>query len=155
AKLVEVETAADVAKVVSDRTALMFFMNIANDAGKIKREEWCALAAKHKVPAMIDAAADVPPVGRVAEYAKMGFDLIALSGGKAMRGPNDTGLLLGKKDLIAAAKMNANPNCGTIGRALKVGKEDMVALCVAVERFANLDTVAEQKEYESRVAIIE
>ena len=155
AKLVEVETAADVAKAVTDRTALLFFMNIAQDAGKIKREEWCALARKHKVPALLDAAADVPPVGRVAEYAKMGFDLIALSGGKAMRGPNDTGLLLGTRDLIAAAKLNANPNCGTIGRALKVGKEDMVALLAAVERFVKLDPVAEQKEYERKIAIIE
>jgi L-seryl-tRNA(Ser) seleniumtransferase len=154
-RLIEVETVADVAKVVGDRTALMFFMNISLDVGKIKREQWCELAAEHKVPALIDAAADVPPVGRIAEYAKMGFDLIALSGGKAMRGPNDTGLLLGRKDLIAAAKMNANPNCGTIGRALKVGKEDMVALWAAVERFVKLDPAAEQKEHERRIAVIE
>src|SRR5262249_38107055 len=102
AKFVEVETAADVAKAVNERTALLFFMNIANDAGKIKREEWAELARKHKIPALIDAAADVPPVERIAEYAKLGFDLIALSGGKAMRGPNDTGLLLGRKELVAA-----------------------------------------------------
>src|SRR5262245_7852726 len=155
AKLVEVETAADVAKAISDRTAMMFFMNISVDAGKIGREEWIALARKHKIPTLIDAAADVPPVGRVAEYAKMGFDLIALSGGKAMRGPNDTGLLLGRKELIAAAKLNANPNCGTIGRALKVGKEDMVALLAAVERFVRLDPAVEQKEYEHRISVIE
>jgi L-seryl-tRNA(Ser) seleniumtransferase len=155
ARFVEVETAADVARAINDRTALMFFMNIALDAGKIKREEWCALADKHKVPALLDAAADVPPVGRIAEYAKMGFALIALSGGKAMRGPNDTGLLLGRKDLIAAAKMNANPNCGTIGRPLKVGKEDMVALLVAVKRFVDSDPAAEQQECERRIELIE
>jgi D-glucosaminate-6-phosphate ammonia-lyase len=155
AKFVEVETVADVAKAVTDRTALMFFMNISNDAGKISRERWAELAREHKVPALIDAAADVPPVGRIAEYAKLGFDLIALSGGKAMRGPNDTGLLLGRRDLIDAAKQNANPNCGTIGRALKVGKEDTVALLAAVERFVKLDPVAEQKEFERRIAIIE
>lgn len=133
----------------------MFFMNIALDAGKIKREEWCELARKHKVPTLTDAAADVPPVERIAEYVKLGFDLIALSGGKAMRGPNDTGLLLGRADLIAAAKANANPNCGTIGRALKVGKEDMVALLAAVERFVKLDFAAERKEFERRIAVIE
>jgi uncharacterized pyridoxal phosphate-dependent enzyme len=155
ARFVEIETVADVAKAFGDRTALMFFMNISNDAGKIKRAEWAELARTHKVPALIDAAADVPPVGRVAEYAKLGYDLIALSGGKAMRGPNDTGLLLGRKDLIGAAKQNANPNCGTIGRALKVGKEDMVALLAAVERFVKLDPVAEQKEFERRIAVIE
>jgi D-glucosaminate-6-phosphate ammonia-lyase len=155
AKLIDVETVADVTKAVSDRTALMFFMNISNDAGKISRERWAELARAYKLPVMIDAAADVPPVGRIAEYAKLGYDLIALSGGKAMRGPNDTGLLLGRKELIDAAKMNANPNCGTIGRALKVGKEDMVALLVAVERFVNLDPVAERKEHEQRIAVIE
>jgi L-seryl-tRNA(Ser) seleniumtransferase len=155
AKLVEVETAAQAANAINERTALLFYMNIAADTGKVSREQWCELARAHKVPALIDAAADVPPVGRVAEYAKLGFDLIALSGGKAMRGPNDTGLLLGRKDLIDAAKMNTNPNCGTIGRALKVGKEDMVALLAAVERFVKLDPVAEQKEYEQRIALIE
>jgi L-seryl-tRNA(Ser) seleniumtransferase len=155
AKLVEVETAADVAKAVTDRTALMFFMNIATDAGKLSRQEWVALARRYKVPTLIDAAADVPPVERIAEYAKLGFDLIALSGGKAMRGPNDTGLLLGRKDLIDAAKANANPNCGTVGRALKVGKEDMVALWATVERFVRLDPAAEQKEFERRIAVIE
>lgn len=155
ARFVEVETAADVAKAITDRTALMFFMNISNDAGKVAREEWAALARAHKVPALIDAAADVPPGERIAEYAKLGYDLIALSGGKAMRGPNDTGLLLGRKDLIAAARLNANPNCGTIGRALKVGKEDMVALLAAVERFVKLDPVAERKEFERRIAVIE
>src|SRR5438067_93825 len=155
AKLIEVETVADVAKAVGERTALMFFMNIAVDAGKIGREGWVKLAHENKVPTLLDAAADVPPVSRVAEYTKMGFDLVALSGGKAMRGPNDTGLLLGRADLIAAARLNANPNCGTIGRALKVGKEDMVALLAAVERFVRMDHAAEWKEFERRLGVVE
>ena len=154
-KLIEVETAADVAKAVNERTALMFFMNYMEAEGKIKREEWVDLARRQKVPTLIDAAADVPPVSRVADYAKMGFDLIAVSGGKAIRGPNDTGLLVGRKDLIDAAKRNANPNCGTIGRMMKVGKEDMVALTVAVERFVKLDPAAERKEFERKIGVIE
>src|SRR5206468_9474912 len=104
---------------------------------------------------LLDAAADVPPVGRLAEYTGMGFDLVAVSGGKAMRGPNDTGLLLGRKDLVAAAKLNANPHCGTIGRMMKVGKEDMVALLAAVERFVRLDHEAEWREWERRIKVIE
>ncbi len=155
ATLVEVETAADVAKAVSERTALMFFMNTATDAGKLGREEWVKLARAHKIPTLIDAAADVPPVSRIAEYAKMGYDLIALSGGKAMRGPNDTGLLLGRAELIGAAKLNANPHCGTIGRPLKVGKEGMIALLAAVERFVRLDDATEKKEFERRIGVIE
>src|SRR6202040_4246126 len=100
----------------------------------IKRAEWLELAKRHNVPSLIDAAADVPPVEHLSEYNKMGFDLVAISGGKALRGPNDTGLLLGRKDLIDAAKLNTNPNCPTIGRMMKVSKEDMVAQLAAVER---------------------
>src|SRR5260370_28516852 len=84
-----------------ERTALLFFMNFAEPDGKIKRDEWVELARRHRVPTLLDAAADTPPVQRLAEYNKQGFDLVALSGGKAIRGPNDTGLLLGSKDLVA------------------------------------------------------
>src|SRR5262249_25590188 len=100
-------------------------------------------------------AADVPPLERLAGYNRMGFELVAFSGGKAIRGPNDTGLLLGSKPLIETAKRNTNPHCGTIGPMLKGSKEDMVALLVAVERFVNLDHVAEDREYERRIGVIE
>lgn len=154
-KLVEVETAEDVAKAVNERTALMFFMNYLDGAGKIKRGEWVKLARKHKVLTLLDAAADTPPVERLSEYVNLGFDMVAFSGGKALRGPNDTGLLLGRKDLIEAAKKNANPHCGTIGRMMKVSKEDMVAVAVAVERFVRGDAKAECREYERRIGVIE
>jgi L-seryl-tRNA(Ser) seleniumtransferase len=154
-KLIEVETAEDVGRAINDRTALMFFMNYLEAEGKIKRAEWVELARKFKVPTLNDAAADVPPHSRLAEYVQQGFDLVAVSGGKGMRGPNDTGLLLGRKDLIDAAKRNANPNCGTIGRAMKVGKEDMVGLLAAVERFVRLDPDAERRELERRIAVVE
>lgn len=154
AKLVEVETLAEAEKAIGDRTALLFFMNYI-ETGKVGREEWVALARKHKVPTLLDAAADVPPVSRIADYLKLGFDMVAVSGGKAIRGPNDTGILLGRKDLVAAARMNANPNCGTVGRALKVGKEDTAALLAAVERFVKLDPDAEAKEFERRIGVIE
>lgn len=154
-RLIDVETAADVERAVNGRTALMFFMNHATDAGRIGREQWVGLARKHRVPTLIDAAADVPPVSRFAEYTNLGFDLVAFSGGKAIRGPNDTGLLVGRKDLIDAAKLNANPHCGTIGRMMKVGKEDMIALLAAVERFVKFDHAAEWKEFERRLGVIE
>jgi L-seryl-tRNA(Ser) seleniumtransferase len=154
-KLVNVETAADVSRAANERTALMFFMNYLEADGQIKRAEWLALARKHKVPTLLDAAADVPPVGRLSEYTKQGFDLVAFSGGKALRGPNDTGLLLGRKDLIDAAKKNTNPHCGTIGRMMKVSKEDMIALLAAVDRFVHLDHDAEWREYERRLTVIE
>lgn len=155
AKLITVETAEEVAKAVTERTALMFFMNYLEAEGAIKRAEWIELARKHKVPTLNDAAADVPPASRIVDYARQGFDLIALSGGKAIRGPNDNGMLLGRRDLIDAAKRNANPHCGTIGRMMKVSKEDMAALVAAVERFVKLDPDAERKEFERRIGVIE
>jgi L-seryl-tRNA(Ser) seleniumtransferase len=154
AKLIEVETPADVMKAVNERTVLMFFMNYVEDS-KIKAAQWLELARSFKIPTLIDAAADVPPLERFTEYTKMGFDLVAFSGGKALRGPNDTGLLLGRKDLINAAKKDTNPNCGTIGRALKVSKEDMIAQLAAVERFVKLDHAAEVREWERRIGVIE
>jgi D-glucosaminate-6-phosphate ammonia-lyase len=154
-RLVEVETAADVKRAVSARTALMFFMNKDEAKGRIRTREWIALARQHQVPTLLDAAADVPPLERLAGYNRMGFDLVAFSGGKAIRGPNDTGLLLGKKELIDAAKLNTNPHCGTIGRMMKVSKEDMIAQLAAVERFVRLDHKAERTEWERRIGVIE
>src|SRR5262249_17853569 len=147
-RLVDVETPADVKRAVGERTALMFFMNVAEPQGRIRRQDWLKLARRYRVPTLLDAAADVPPLERLAGYNRMGFDLVAFSGGKALRGPNDTGLLLGRRTLIEAAKRNTNPHCGTIGRMMKVSKEDMVALLAAVERFVNLDPQAEEREYE-------
>lgn len=154
-RLIDVGTAADVRKAVNERTALMFFMNVAEPEGRIRRQEWIDLAREHKVPTLLDAAADVPPLERLSAYNRMGFDLVAFSGGKAIRGPNDTGLLLGKKELIEAARLNTNPHCGTIGRMMKVSKEDMIALLAAVERFVRLDHKAEWREYERRIGVIE
>jgi L-seryl-tRNA(Ser) seleniumtransferase len=154
-KLVTVETATEVEKAISERTALLFFMNYVESEGRIRRAEWIELAHRHKVPTLLDAAADVPPVERLSEYNKQGFDLVAFSGGKALRGPNDTGLLLGRKDLIEAAKKNANPHCGTIGRMMKVSKEDMIAALAAVERFVHLDHKAEMQKLERRIDAIE
>jgi len=155
ARVVEVETAADVGRAITPRTALMFFMNKEDPNGRINRSDWLDLARRHQVITLLDAAADVPPLERLAGYTRMGFDLVAFSGGKAIRGPNDTGLLVGRRPLIQAAALNTNPNCGTIGRALKVSKEDMIALMTAVERFVRLDHAAERREFERRIGVVE
>ena len=81
----------------------------------------------------------------------MGFDLVAFSGGKGLRGPQCAGLMLGRKDLIEAALLNNNPNEDTIGRPLKVGKEEIVGMFVAVERYLQIDHDAEWKEWERRL----
>jgi L-seryl-tRNA(Ser) seleniumtransferase len=155
AKLVDVETRAELERALGDRTAMMLFYNLNEPDGQIRRDEWVAVARAHDVPTLLDAAADVPPVEALSRYNKMGFDMVAFSGGKALRGPNNTGLLLGRKELIEAAKKNTNPVCGSIGRALKVGKEDMIALLAAVERYVRIDHTAEWREWEQRLGVIE
>ena len=95
---------------------MMFFLNSADPEGKIHHEEFVEIGKKHNVPTLIDAAADVPPVDNLWRFTKMGFDLVGFSGGKGLRGPQSAGLLLGRKDLIDAAKLNTSPNGDTLCR---------------------------------------
>ena len=124
-RLVEVETREDLERAVNPKTAMMLFYNNNNKEGRIQDEEFVQLGKKHSVPTFNDAAADVPPVENLWKYTKMGFDLVAFSGGKGIRGPQSAGLLLGRKDLIAAARLNAPPNGNTVGRGMKVNKEEI------------------------------
>lgn len=149
-KLVEVETREELEASVSDQTAMMLFLNYADPKGSIQREEFIALGKKYGVPTFNDAAADVPPPERLVEYTKMGFDLVTYSGGKGLRGPQSSGLLLGRKDLIHAARLNAPPNGDTIGRGMKVNKEEILGLMVAVERFLAIDPDQARSELDRR-----
>ncbi len=97
-RMVEVETREDLERAVNDKTAMMIFYNNNNKEGRIQDEEFVQLGKKHSIPTMNDAAADVPPVDNLWKYTKMGFDLVAFSGGKGIRGPQSAGLLLGTKD---------------------------------------------------------
>ena len=101
--------------------------------GKIHHEEFVAIGKKHNIPTLIDAAADVPPVENLWRYTKMGFDLVGFSGGKGLRGPQSAGLLLGRKDLIEAARLNNSPNGDTLCRTNKVNKEEIIGMLVALE----------------------
>lgn len=154
-RLVDVETRADLERAINPRTAMMFSYNVHEDQSKIPQHEWIEVARQHRIPTLLDAAADTPPADMLSKFNRMGYDMVAFSGGKAIRGPQDAGLLLGRKDLIEMAKLNTAPRCGNIGRGLKVSKEDMVAMWAAVERFMKLDHEAEQREWEKRIATIE
>ncbi|MGH9403353.1 MAG: aminotransferase class V-fold PLP-dependent enzyme [Terriglobia bacterium] len=153
-KLVEVETRDDVYKAVSPRTAMMHFTNFANAAGQIKVDEWVKLAMQRRLPCFNDAAADTPPVSHLWDYVNMGYDLVAFSGGKAMRGPQCAGLLLGREDLIHYALLNNSPYEDTIGRGQKVGKEEIVGMVKAVELFLNVDHEALTQEWWRRLDAI-
>jgi L-seryl-tRNA(Ser) seleniumtransferase len=148
--LIEVETREELEKAVNDSTAMMFFLNSADPAGKIHLEEFVAIGKSHNVPTLIDAAADVPPVENLWRFTKMGFDLVGFSGGKGLRGPQSAGLLLGRKDLIEAAKLNASPNGDTLCRSNKVNKEEIIGMLVAVEAYLKEDHAAVWKDWEAR-----
>lgn len=153
-KLVVVETVDDVKNAINPQTAMMHFSNFANDAGQIKVEEWLKLAHDHNIPAFLDAAADTPPVSHLWDYANMGYDLIAFSGGKAIRGPQCAGLLIGKKNLVANALLNSSPHEDTIGRSQKVGKEEICGMVKAVELYLKDDHEGLNKEWQRRLEYI-
>jgi len=153
-KIVEVETAAQLEAAITPQTAMMLFYNNNNSLGQIRDAEFVALGKKHGIVTMNDCAADVPPVENLWKYTAMGFDLVVFSGGKGIRGPQSAGLLLGRKDLVAAARANAAPNGNAIGRGLKVNKEEMVGMLAALERFLKLDHAALDREYQRRCNVI-
>jgi L-seryl-tRNA(Ser) seleniumtransferase len=148
-KFVEVETLAEYDAAFNDRTAMAHFFNAAS-GGQISREDWVRVAHQHGVPCFNDAAADVPPISNLWNYTQMGFDLVTFSGGKGIRGPQCTGLLLGKKDLIEAARKNNSPYSNTVGRGMKVGKEEIIGLVAAVDWFLNQSDEAMQAEFQKR-----
>jgi len=154
ARIVSVKTRADLNRAINERTTMMLGYNVHEPDGEIRHAEWLEVARQHGIVTLLDAAADVPPLERLWEYNHMGYDLVAFSGGKALRGPQDAGLLLGRAALIAAAKRNTAPHCNNIGRGLKVSKEDMVAMYAAVKRYVHLDHVAEQAEWLRRIQVI-
>ena len=154
AKLIVIETRDDLRKAINPKTAMMHFSNFANEEGQIKVDEWVKLAKENGIPTFIDAAADTPPVSHLWDYANMGYDLIAFSGGKAIRGPQCAGLLLGRKDLVAYALLNNSPQEDTIGRSQKVGKEEIVGMVKALECYLNEDHEALNKEWQRRLELI-
>jgi len=147
-KLIVVETREQLAQAVNERTAMMHFTNFANAAGQIKVDEWAKLAKQYNVPCMNDAAADTPPVSHLWDYTNMGYDLVTFSGGKAMRGPQCAGLLIGRKDRVANALLNNSPHEDTLGRSQKVGKEEIVGMVKALELYLKEDHDALAKEWQ-------
>ena len=153
-KLVVVESRDDLKKAINPQTAMMHFSNFADNGGQIKVEEWVKLAHENNIPAFNDAAADTPPVSRLWDYANMGYDLIAFSGGKAIRGPQCAGLLIGKKDLVAYALQNNSPHEDTLGRSQKVGKEEIVGMVKALESYLKEDHEVLNKEWQRRLDFV-
>jgi L-seryl-tRNA(Ser) seleniumtransferase len=153
-RLIEVDTLEDAERAVTDQTAMLLYFNLHGPQGRIKVDEFAALGKKKGIPTLIDAAADIPPVENYSRFLKMGYDLAAFSGGKVLRGPQCSGMLLGRKELIEAAAANNSPQTDAIGRTNKVGKEEIVGLWAALDHFLRQDPAAMWKEWEHRCSVI-
>lgn len=152
--IVQIETLEELEKAINDKTALLWFLHIQSDQGQINHEKWVEIAKKHGIPTMIDMAADVPPVENLWRFNDMGFDLVCVSGGKAMRGPQSAGILMGKKQYIKAARLSMPPRGSTIGRGMKVNKEEILGMYAALDKFVNADHQKLWKQWEDRTALI-
>ncbi len=152
-RFVEVQTMSDYNAAFTSKTVMAHFFNAA-EGGEISREDWIRVAHEHAVPCMNDAAADVPPISNLWNYTRMGFDLVCFSGGKGMRGPQNAGLLLGRRDLIAAATENNSPNSARVGRGMKVAKEQIVGMVAAVDWFLSQTDEGMEKEFRRRADTI-
>jgi uncharacterized pyridoxal phosphate-dependent enzyme len=146
AKLVLVYSPEELANAINENTAMIYTTDLGD---KLQKE--LEIAKDHKVPMLLDDAAGIPPADNAKLYAKMGIDLYCFSGGKGLSGPQCSGLLLGRKDLIEAALMNCNPREGAVCRPMKVGKEEIIGCLTALETWLKLDEKKLYVEWNGRV----
>ena len=152
AKLVEIESISQATDAINDKTAMLFFLLNRSDETGIDVQGYIRIAKQYGIPILCDAATTVPPVKKIAETVRAGFDLICYSGGKGLRGPYSAGLLLGRKDLIGYARQHASPNHRAYGRSMKVAPEEYLGMMVAVETSLNFD---EEKEYQRQLDLVD
>lgn len=150
ALIVEVDGPDEMQQAINGNTVMALFFNAAGKSS-ISHEDFVAISKRNNIPSFIDAAADVPPVGNLFKFQKMGFDLVTFSGGKMIRGPQSAGLLFGRKDLIEAAKLNHSPHEAPIGRPMKVNKEEMFGMYVALKLYLEMDHEAEWQDWLNRI----
>jgi len=146
AKLVLVEGPEDIANAITDNTAMIYTTDLGD---KLVRE--VAIAREHKVPMLLDDAAGIPPADNLKLYAQMKIDLYTFSGGKGLQGPQCSGVLLGRKDLVEAALRNSAPWEGAVCRPMKVGKEEVIGCLTAVEMWLKIDPKKLYSEWNARV----
>lgn len=154
AKLVEVETREEMIAAINPKTLAIHFLNIVSDKGKVSGPETIEIAKAHDLYTFNDAAADVPPKERLWEYPAQGWDYVTFSGGKDIRGPQASGLLIGKEELIRYALLNMSPQEDRIGRCCKIGKETIFGFLKALEMFVNEDWDASLKSYDAKAQVI-
>lgn len=157
-RIVEVETRDQLAAALGPQTAMMYYLGGTSHDWEwetpIPLEECLALTKKAGVPVLVDAANMLPPWENIPKLARLGVDMIAISGGKHIRGPQCSGVLAGRSDLIRAAWLNSNPHADSHGRPMKAGREEIVGVWLAIERYARLDFDALDRQSEAQAAYL-
>jgi L-seryl-tRNA(Ser) seleniumtransferase len=133
---------------ISEKTAAVFYLHspFTNPPGLLPLKTMCDIAHAHGIPVLVDAASVLPPRENLFMHLRQGADLVNFSGGKGIRGPQSTGILVGRKELIRAAVLNSSPN-QSVGRPAKTSKEEIVGLVKALELFLAEDEEAEMNRY--------
>lgn len=142
-------------EAIGKNTAAVFYLgkNFQKD-NSVPLERVAAMAHAAGVPVIVDAASECPPISTLTRFTKAGADLVIFSGGKSLQGPQSTGLLIGRKDLINACALNGTP-FATVGRPMKVSREEIFAFIKALEIYLNRDHEADAVAWEERVRYIE
>jgi seryl-tRNA(Sec) selenium transferase len=146
AQLVLTYSPEELANAINENTAMIY----TTDLGE-KLQRVVAIAKQCKIPMLLDDAAGIPPADNARLYARMGIDLYCFSGGKGLCGPQCSGLLLGRKDLIESALLNSSPREGAVCRPMKVGKEEVIGCLTALETWLKLDEKKLYDEWNGRV----
>jgi L-seryl-tRNA(Ser) seleniumtransferase len=145
-KLVVIRSTEELQNATNERTALIYTTDLGDQLAKE-----IAIAKAAKVPLLLDDAAGIPPIENIKLYARMGADLYTFSGGKGLMGPQCSGLLLGRQDLIEAAVANSSPYEGAVCRPMKVGKEEIIGCLTAVETWLKMDLDSLNRQWSERV----
>lgn len=140
--------AFELEEAIGERAAAVAYLvsPFTSPPGVLTLEQVVAIAHKRSVPVIVDAASMLPPRENLTKFLRQGADLVSFSGGKGIRGPQSTGILAGRRDLIRAVALNASPN-QALGRGAKTSKEEICGLVVALECFLAEDEKAEMKRY--------
>jgi seryl-tRNA(Sec) selenium transferase len=155
--LVYVDTEDQLLAAISERTAMIAGLTMVEkmkDSGIISPERLVAIGKRARVPVYVDASFSLnqtPDVSVLWRYTQMGADLVGISGGKGMHAPQSSGILAGRADLIAIARAQASPNPAGFGRGMKVDKEEVIGLLVALEQFLARDHQALYRRDRKRV----
>ena len=150
-------TSDDLDNTINDNTACVAYIVAPFVPSGIGLKETIRVAHERDVPVIVDAAAEVPPRANLSEFHNLGADMVAFSGGKGIGGPQSSGLLAGKADLMEAVVMNSlnlDSSVAGIGRPMKVSKENIIGLVTALQLFTDSDEATEWKGWQSKAEYV-